>query len=90
MPNATKQQECANRKQSGESKKEQIYIPSLSQYILRTEECSVADFLHRYLPDDVDVTVLADELLLLSHNYQRYIVQQRMVDCAGECKNADS
>ena len=85
VPNATKQQECANRKQPGESKKEQIYIPSLSQYILRTEGCSVADFL-----DDVDVTVLADALLLLAHNYQRDIVQQRMVDCTGEYKNADS
>lgn len=90
VPNATKQKECANRKQPGESKKKQIYIPSLSQYILRTEGCSVADFLRRYLPDDVDVTVLADALLLLAHNYQRDIVQQRMVDCTGEYKNADS
>ena len=56
----------------------------------RTEGCSVADFLRRYLPDDVDVTVLADALLLLAHNYQRDIVQQRMVDCTGEYKNADS
>lgn len=80
MTNATKQREGSNEEQpdsaSKESKKEQIYIPSLSQYILRTEGCSVADFLRRFLPDDVDVTSLSDALLLLTHNYQREIMQK--------------
>lgn len=76
VTNTDSKQECSNKSEP-EKEAEQKYIPSLSQYLLRAEKCSVADFVRKYLPDNVDVAPLTDALLLLAHNYQRDIMHRR-------------